>query len=101
MAVSAKEKPHPQLVTKGLADVVASVTSIPSCHSILIESRHLNEKDDMGQASQPFDPPKFSLRTERNGPGVRERGEVGHEVKDGEQTGKMSSGSEVLSLKKR
>ena len=55
----------------------------------------------MGQASQPFDPPKFSLRTERNGPGVRERGEVGHEVKDGEQTGKMSSGSEVLSLKKR
>lgn len=71
MAVSAKEKPHPQLVTEGLADVVAS---IPSCHSILIESRHLNEKDDMGQAFQPFDPPKFSLRTERNGPGRQGKG---------------------------
>lgn len=31
----------------------------------------------------------------------REGGEMGHEVKDGEQTGKMSSGSEVLSLRKR
>lgn len=30
-----------------------------------------------------------------------EGGEMGHEVKYGEQTGKMSSGSEVLSLRKR
>lgn len=43
----------------------------------------------------------FPLELKEMGQEDRERGEVGHEVKDGEQTGKMSSGSEVLSLKKR
>lgn len=51
------------LVIGGLADVVASVTSIPLCHSILIESQRdiCQEKNEMGQDSQASDPPKFSI----------------------------------------
>lgn len=57
----------------------------------------------MGQDSQACDPPKFSILELREmSQEYRERGEVGQGVKGGEQMGKrMSSGSEVLSLKKR
>lgn len=56
----------------------------------------------MGQDSQASDPPKFSIsELTEMGQEYRERGEVVQEVKGGEQRGKMSSGLEVLSLKKR
>ena len=56
----------------------------------------------MGQDSHASDPPKFLiLELTEMGQEYRERGEVGQEVKGGEQRGKMSSGLEVLSLEKR
>lgn len=54
-----------------------------------------------GKPPSLLTPLSFLLELIEMGWEDREWGEVGHEVKDGEQTGKRSSGSEVLSLKKR